>query len=107
MLAGIDVGRSVWQDQPAMGIEAARLKMADGREVILVAVRHDVLDDPTRTRAALDVLNSVFPGHLVALVTSVSEGIHVVSGVPDVDVTVQQAVRREKAPLSWKRYAFA
>jgi hypothetical protein len=90
-----------------MGIEAALVHTVDGREVVVVAVRQDVISDPVRTRATLDVLASAFPGMLVVLATSTSQGLKVVSDTPAIEDTVRTTVLHKREPLTWQRYAFA
>ena len=86
-----------------MGIEAAKVMLRDGREVVVVAVLQDVLEDETRREAMLDVLTSVFPDRRVVLAASTSGGVHLVAN----EAEIADAVRRKRSPLKWQRYAFA
>jgi hypothetical protein len=85
-----------------MGLEAAIIEK-DGREIVVVAVRRDVLDDAAIRDATLAVLRSAFGSRPIVLAASTSEGLRFVSETPE----IAETVRRKRSPLSWHRYSFA
>lgn len=86
-----------------MGIEAARVETRDGQQIVVVAVRSDVLRDKARRRGVIDVLTSVFPDCQVVLAASASDGLHYSSETPD----AAEKIKRKRSPLNWQRYSFA
>jgi hypothetical protein len=87
-----------------VGIEAATVLTRKGERIVVVAVRPDLLRDEGRRNGALETLRSLFPGHLIVLAASTSEGPQFLSDTPEV---VEVVRRRGFAALSWRRYAFA
>jgi hypothetical protein len=87
----------------ATGIEVARVVDAQGRRIVVVAVRQNVLSDATRAQAVRDLLGTMFPDQYVALIASTSEGLKISTETP----SVAETVRRKKTSLDWHRYSFA
>ena len=86
-----------------MGIESAKIRLKDGRRIVVVAALQDVLEDQSKQRAMLEVLASVFPDQTVVLAASTSDGVHLAAKQDE----VADAVRRKRSPLDWRRYSFA
>jgi hypothetical protein len=87
-----------------VGIEAATLETRDGKKIVVVAVRSDLLLDERRSQAALDVLSSIFQGAPVVLAASTSAGPQIVSRKPEIAETVR---KKGFGALSWQHYSFA
>jgi hypothetical protein len=53
------------------------------------------------------VLRSIFRDRTVALATSTSSGLRVVSDSPEIESRVSSRMKQKRTSLDWRRYPFA